>query len=61
MIKKILVVLLSVLALTACSGRKAAKVDFQGPTSGPDFKKIMPSYGPNDPVPVPTTDGGPNG
>jgi len=54
MTKKILIVLFSLLALTACSGRKVApKIDFEGPAGGPDIKKIMPSYGPNDPVPAP--------
>jgi hypothetical protein len=61
MTKKIFIVLLSLLALTACSGQKAApKIDFEGPSGGPDIKKIMPTYGPNDSVPVQKSDGIPN-
>lgn len=51
MTKKILIVLFSLLALTACSAKKAPPVDFGSPTAGPDPAKLMPSYGPNDPVP----------
>ena len=51
MTKKILIVALSLFVLTACSGKKAPLVDFGSPTGGPDPVKLMPTYGPNDPVP----------
>jgi hypothetical protein len=48
MAKKILIVLISLFALTGCFGRKTMKIDFGVPASGPDLQKLTPTTGPND-------------
>ena len=52
MLKKFIVILLSLFFLAACGKKEAVTVDFNGPMGGPDPIKVTPSYGPNDPVPV---------
>ena len=47
-IKKILIVICSMLFLAACAKKDEMKIDFRGPTSGPDPAKMQPAYGPND-------------
>lgn len=52
MLKRSLAVSMALFFLVACSGPKQPPVDFQGaPERGPDLDQILPSYGPNDPVP----------
>ena len=55
MLKRFLVILLSIFFLVACGQKEEnMKVDFKGPTYPPDPAKMMPTYGPNDPVPTDT-------
>lgn len=54
MAKKLLVILFSLFFLVACGQKnESVKIDFKGPTSPPDPAKMMPTYGPNDPIPTP--------
>ncbi len=50
MFKKIIIILISIAFLTACG--KKVKVDFKGPTSGPDPVKMQPTHGPNELTPI---------
>ena len=53
MVKKLFVILFSLFFLVACGSKdEAVKIDFKGPDHPPDPAKMMPSYGPNDPVPA---------
>ena len=63
MAKKLLVILFSLFFLVACGKKEISVPDgFKGPTSAPDPSKLMPTYGPNDPVPasVPANNNGSN-
>jgi len=52
MLKRFLVILLSIFFLVACGQKgESVKVDFKGPTYPPNPAKMMPTYGPNDPIP----------
>lgn len=50
MLKKFIIVLVSLAFLTAC-GQKV-KVEFEPPATGPDPDRFQPAYGPNDPPPI---------
>lgn len=46
MIKKALALAAAFFVLAACAPKKP-KIDFVGPTSGPDLQKLTPTVGPN--------------
>lgn len=52
MFKKIVVILMSLFFLVACGKKDEVKIDFKGPTRGPDPITTTPSYGPNDSIPA---------
>ncbi len=45
--KKIAIIIISIFFLSAC-GQKASVVNYEGPTEGPDFVKMMPITEPSD-------------
>ena len=45
MVKKLLIILCSLFILVGC-GAKNNKVDYEGPTKGPDVIKMMPNSDP---------------
>lgn len=50
MTKLFAIMLSAVVFLTAC-GKHESPIEFKGPSGPPDFEKIKPTSGPNDPVP----------